>query len=553
MNPIALYRRPKAKTFSNYSTRDDSVTNASRHQMGGEFDVHRKGCYKGKVPPRSKHSASPMDLNVFDSPSHIAITNRHQHRIRRHVSLECKSDRVEETRIALGYPETTDGYIDGIHIPALRIVPKRPSLHSTPSVRKSRNSLRWQSQDAIIDELNAKLGNLTQKYNEMRSRNWDMIAETKKLEALNNEYFTQNQKLKRKVKRLKKRETTLKKTHAEELQAKDEKILKFGIAVSRRDADIERRRVQNRKLQDSEKKLLEGKQALQILVDSRANIIKLLELKLQTKGSRIQDLESIVEFDDHPEKAIRLMEDAKNLVTEVTKKNEDLMKDLEAMTEMYEMEKEYSAASRPLMEIGAAIRMRYIYERLIELGIMEDMPPMILPMANRHVHWADMKADLAIFKSGVWTVEKEGAFFKAVYPTHTVESCISLKSRSNERILSFMSLGIMYQDLHNEGRDFGLRDSEYSEEFEDLWKELQQYLAGKSRLDEVGTEMAEHEETYIEGKLDSLIDLMAAFRRVEDTKIAISWLAKDEKPVEAVVRPVNSTVSSVRIYFCGFS
>lgn len=401
-------------------------------------------------------------------------------------------------------------------------------------------SITYQSDRKVISKSNIKA--LAIMFNDGKPRSLGVPTEIRKLTGSNDFLFMENQTLTRRINALKKSETRLKELHAGEIQAKNEKISKFRETVTCRDKEKRKLRARVEKLRYSENCHLQEKRKLHALVDSQSNAIKTLERKLEIQKSKIADLEANLSLDDNRGRAYWLLEQANNLIVDLEMRNEALVKDVEAMTEKYETEKEYTAACRPLMEIGAIIRTRYIYERLLGLGIIGEMPRFILPAANRYVHWADMKADLALFKTGLWTSQNEGAFFKAVYPGHSVESSINLERRSHKSTLTFMNLGIMYQDLHRPGRDFGLKDFPCSEKFQELQKELQDYIAFRSSIRTVGIKTTVHEDRYIELKLSKMMDLMAAFRRAEDTKLALSWLVRDGK--ETFLTKEHHAVSS---------
>jgi len=365
--------------------------------------------------------------------------------------------------------------------------------------------------------------------NEVQICNGAASREIRKLTGSNDFYFMENQALTRRVSALKRSEARLNELHAGEIQAKNEKILRLREIVTSQDKQKQKLRTRIEKLKTFEEQHLQEKHELQALADRQSNTIKTLERKLEIQKSRIADFEANISLDENRGRAYWLVEQANSLIADLEGRNDALVKDLETMTKKYETEKEYTTASRPLLEIGAVIRTRYVYDKLLGLGIIGEMPRFILPAANRYVHWADMTADLALFKTGLWTIQNEGAFFKAVYPGHTVESCMNLEKRSHKSTLTFMGLRIMYNDLHRPGRDFGLKGFPCSEKFQELQEELQDYIASRSsvRTAEIGT--TPHEDKYIKLKLCKMMDLMAAFRRAEDTKLALSWLARDGK------------------------
>lgn len=541
MAPVGDQRwKPKAQ--KHYSIQEETTCGIYQHHES-EFVTIRQRFEKPKIRFRSKSSASPVrtENDELDSPTTTSQLNRKHHR---HASLGSRRSEGK-TGIMMENSGTTGNESARIHIPALRLVPKHHSTRSQSYI-VSGGSSKWQSQDAIIAELNAKVNDLTESFNETKSRNWDMVSEIKRLEASNNDYFLINQQLKRKLQLLKKKYGIQKVAQAEELQARDEKLQKFAAAVTRRDANIERRRAQTRKLRQSEKTLKHEKRGMQVIGDSRAKLIKVLEFKLHRKVERIRDLEKTVNINKNSGTPSRLVEKANRLASEVMKKNEELAAKLEAVTQKYETVQGYSNASRPLVMIGATVRMRYFYERLIELGVVEKMPSKMMdlrPKLNRYARWAWMKADLALFTSGIWTVADQGAYFKAIYPSHTVESCILLEARSNKHMFTFMSLGLMYQDLQKEGRNFAWRGTPYSIEFELLWKKLHQYLSRRCQIVISGTEHTEGEEADIGASLERMKELMGEFRKLEDTKIAVTWLARAGKRVEDVIKSVHNTVS----------
>jgi hypothetical protein len=366
-------------------------------------------------------------------------------------------------------------------------------------------------------------------FNDIEHRNSYVPSQIRKLTGANDFYFMENQNLTRRLNALKKSEIRLKGLHEGDIQAKNAKISKLREIVACRDREKRKLKTRIEKIRYSENGHLAEKRKLEVLVDSQFSTIKTLERKFEIQNSRIADLEATLELDDNRGRAYWLLEQANNLIADLEARNKNLIKDVKTMTEQYETEKQYTAACKPLMEIGAIIRTRYIYDRLLGLGIIGEMPRFILPAANRYVHWADMKADLALFKTGLWTTQNEGAYFKAIYPGHSVDSSISLGKRSHKSTLTFMNLGIMYQDLHRPGRDFGLKDFPCNDKFQELQKELQDYLAFRSSIKMVGIKTTTHEDRYIELKLSKMTDLMAAFRRAEDTKLALSWLTRDGK------------------------